>query len=107
MFDIYNDSIFISNGKGNFVIECFRIYEAILSGSIPILVCEESEFNERFYYNKDIPPFIFEKSWDSAVNKCEYLLNNIEELENISQKNYEWLYNKFKSIQELIYSTIN
>ena len=99
MFDIYNNSIFIPNGRGNVTIDCFRIYEAILSGSIPIIVSEKSEFNDTFYYNNDIPPFILEKTWDDAVNKCEYLLNNIEELQNIQKKNYEWLQQKIKSIQ--------
>jgi hypothetical protein len=102
MLDIYNNSMFVPNGKGNVVIDCFRIYEAILAGSIPIIVCDEKEFNERFYYNNDIPPFIHEKTWDEAVDKCEYLSKNIKELENISHKNYEWLQNKFKSIQEVI-----
>lgn len=106
MFDIYNDSIFVPNGRGNVGIDCFRIYEAILSGSIPIIVCKETDFNERFYYNNDIPPFIFEDTWDNAVNKCEYLLNNVEELEKISQKNYEWLQKKFKSMQDAIYQVV-
>lgn len=106
MFEIYNDSVFIPNGKGNCVIDCFRIYEAIFSGSIPIIVCEEDEFNERFHFNNDIPPFIFEKTWDDAVNKCDYLLNNIEELENIKQTNYEWLKNKIESIQKNISSVL-
>lgn len=102
MFDIYNDSIFVPNGRGNVVIDCFRIYEAILSGSIPIIVCEESEFNDKFYYNNDIPPFIFEKTWDDAIVRCEYLLNNLETLENISQNNYYWLQRKITSIQHKI-----
>jgi hypothetical protein len=106
MHDIYNNTIFVPNGKGNVVIDCFRIYEAILSGSIPIIVCEEPEFNERFYYNNDIPPFIFEKTWDSAVNKCVHLLEHVEELENISAQNYEWLKKKIISIQEVIYATM-
>jgi len=106
MCNIYNDSIFVPNGRGNSVIDCFRIYEAILSGSIPIIVCEEPEFIGRFYYNNDIPPFIYEKTWDDAVDKCEKLLNNIEEIENILHENYEWLQKKIISIQEIIYSTV-
>lgn len=108
MFDIYNESIFVPNGRGNVGIDCFRIYEAILSGSIPIIVCDEKEFNERFYYNNDIPPFIFESTWDNAVNKCTHLLNanNAEELEKISQQNYEWFQKKIKSIQDAIYQIV-
>ena len=107
MFDIYNNSIFVPNGRGNVRLDCFRIYEAILSGSIPIIVCNDhSEFNDTFYFNNDIPPFIFEKTWNDAVDKCEYLLNNIKELEIIQEKNYKWLHNKIKTIQEIILNLI-
>ena len=104
MLNIYNDSIFIPNGRGFNRVDCFRIYEAILSGSIPIIVCDESEFNDTFYYNNDIPPFILEKTWDNAVNRCEYLLNNIDELKITQQKNYDWLQTKIYSIQEKVYN---
>ena len=106
MFNIYNNTIFVPNGRGNVSLDCFRIYETILSGSIPIIVCDEHEFNNTFYYNNDIPPFILEKTWDNAIDKCNYLLKNIEELENIQKKNYEWLKNKIESIQNIIYSKI-
>lgn len=108
MLDIYNESIFVPNGRGNYRLDCFRIYEAILAGSIPIIVCEsESEINETFEYNSNIPPpFIFERTWDDAVIKCEYLLNHTEELEYIQKQNYEWLCNKLKIIKEGIKSIV-
>ena len=107
MLNIYNDSIFVPNGRGNVTVDCFRIYEAILSGSIPVIVCNPDEYKNAFYYNNDIPPFIFEKSWDDAVNKCEHLLNNIELLKITQQQNYNWLRNKIISIQDIICSTLN
>jgi hypothetical protein len=106
IFRIYNDSIFVPNGRGNIVLNCSRIYEAILSGSIPILVCSELEFNETFFYNNDIPFFIFEKNWDDVIIKCEELLNNVEEIEKLSKKNYEWLQSKYKFIQNTILSIV-
>lgn len=107
MLDIYSDSIFVPNGKGNSVIDCFRIYEAILAGSIPIIVCGDDEFKERFYFNNDLPPFVYEKTWDLAVKKCDYLLNNPVELENINHQCYTWLQNKIKSIQQAICNICN
>jgi|LakMenEpi03Aug12_release.lakeMendotaPanAssembly.Ray.scaffolds.fasta_scaffold273441_1 hypothetical protein len=106
MFDVYNDSIFIPNGRGNFTLDCFRIYEAILSGCIPVIVGKNDELDTIFYYNNDKPPFIIEKTWDNAINKCMYLLDNIKELENVQQQNYKWLENKIKSIQKLIKDTL-
>uniref|UniRef100_A0A6C0IKQ2 Exostosin GT47 domain-containing protein n=1 Tax=viral metagenome TaxID=1070528 RepID=A0A6C0IKQ2_9ZZZZ len=107
MFNIYNDTIFVPNGRGNVRIDCFRIYEAILSGSIPVIVCDENEFKDTFFYNNDIPQFILEKNWEDAIHKCKYLLDNIEELKNIQKNNYEWLEKKIKLIQETIHSTLN
>jgi hypothetical protein len=106
MFDVYNDSIFIPNGRGNFTLDCFRIYEAILSGCIPVIVGKNDELDTIFYYNNDKPPFIIEETWDNAINKCMYLLDNIKELENVQQQNYKWLENKIKSIQKLIKDTL-
>jgi hypothetical protein len=106
IFDIYNNSIFVPSGRGNNRLDCFRIYEAILSGSIPVIVCDRDEYNENFYYNNDIPEFIVEKTWSDAVNRCEYLLNNNDELINIQQNNYKWLKNKIESIQQKILNII-
>jgi hypothetical protein len=106
MFDVYNDSIFIPNGRGNFTLDCFRIYEAILSGCIPVIVGKNDELDTIFYYNNDKPPFIIEETWDNAINKCMYLLDNIKELENVQQLNYKWLENKIRSIQALIKDTL-
>jgi hypothetical protein len=102
MFDIYNDTIFVPNGRGNNRLDCFRIYEAILSGCIPIIVGNEDEIIETFYYNKDIPPFFCEKTWDDAIVKCEYLLKNTNELVKLQKKNYMWLQNKIVAIQKKI-----
>ena len=106
MFDVYNDSIFIPNGRGNFTLDCFRIYEAILSGCIPVIVGKTDELDTIFYYNNDKPPFIIEETWDNAINKCMYLLDNIKELENVQQLNYKWLENKIRFIQTLIKDTL-
>jgi hypothetical protein len=106
MFTIYNDSIFVPVGRGNSSIDCFRIYEAILSGSIPVIVCEEEEFIHSFYFNGELPPFLFAKSWDKAIEKCELLLKNSEELIHLQKLNYEWLHNKFKFLHKLILNSL-
>ena len=107
MFDIYNNSIFVPSGKGNVRVDCFRIYESILSGSIPVIVCDEAEFYDTFHYNNDHPPFILGKTWEDAANKCADLLNNTEQLKNIQQQNYTWLRNKIVSIQQTIQIILN
>ena len=106
MFTIYNDSIFVPVGRGNSSVDCFRIYEAIFSGSIPVIICTNEEFEETFCFNNDIPPFIHEKTCDELLIKCNLLLNNKDKLIDIQAQNYNWLQNKIKSIQDLIHSTL-
>ena len=48
MFDIYNNSIFVVNGRGNSNLDCYRIYEAIVAGAIPVIVGKQEEINITF-----------------------------------------------------------
>ena len=38
LFTIYNNSIFVLIGRGNKSLNCFRVYEAICAGAIPLIV---------------------------------------------------------------------
>ena len=39
--NIYSQSIFVFNGRGNVFLDCFRLYEAIIAGAIPVIVGEK------------------------------------------------------------------
>jgi len=79
MYEIYKDSIFIPNGRGNIRLDCFRLYEASLSGAIPVVVGDKNETHETFLY-EDNPPWIFASSWEDAIIICKNLINNTDEL---------------------------
>ena len=99
LFSIYNDSIFVINGKGNFSIDCFRIYEAVVSGSIPIIVGEKNELKRVFFFNDNtLPPFIFADNWSDAVTICKNLLEDKTQLQNIQDANINWWKNKITEI---------
>ena len=89
-YSIYNDSIFIVNGRGNCSLDCFRIYEAIVAGAIPIVVGSYDEIQTTFNYNNDIPPFIYDESWEKVVVKCNNLLADSAALQKIQDELILW-----------------
>jgi hypothetical protein len=101
-FEIYNDSIFVICGRGNYSLNCFRIYEAIVAGSIPVIVGQEEEIKSEFTYNETIPPFIYDESWEKVVEKCNQLLENQEELQKIQDNLLLWWKNQIYFINSLI-----
>jgi len=87
--NFYANSVFSPCGRGHSNLNCFRLYEASLFGSIPIVVGDPDEIKETFFY-EDNPPWIFSHSWKNSVEYCEYLLNNTTELLNIQEKIEIW-----------------
>jgi hypothetical protein len=106
MFDIYNNSIFVVNGRGNTNLDCYRIYEAIVAGAIPVIVGKQEEINTTFNYNNSIPPFIYGESWENVVVICNELLNNNEKLEEKQQELLFWWENQISIIKEKIKEVI-
>jgi len=105
-FEIYNDSIFVICGRGNCSLECFRIYEAIVAGAIPVIVGSNEEINTVFNFNNNIPPFIYDDSWEKVVIKCNELLNNYEKLQKIQYDLLLWWKNEILFINKLIVQEI-
>jgi hypothetical protein len=106
-FNIYNDSIFVLSGRGNSSLDCFRIYETIVSGAIPVVVGNINEINITFNYDNDIPPIIYEETWDKAAIKCNELLHNLEKLEEIQNNIILWWNKKIDFIKYKIQNEIN
>jgi len=104
MFDIYNNSIFVPNGRGHVKLNCFRIYEAIIAGAIPVIVDPNKEADYEFTFNYGKPILIINNSWEDAVIKCKELLNKKDELQKIQDYNLQWWNNEIKFIQDKILS---
>ena len=101
-FEIYNDSIFVICGRGNYSLNCFRIYEAIVAGAIPVTIGSKEEIEKEFTYTTGIIPLIYDKSWEDVINKCNILLENIEELQKIQDELLIWWKNEINDINSLI-----
>lgn len=106
MYQIYSKSIFVLNGRGNVSLDCFRLYEAIIAGSIPVVVGEIEEIKHVFNYNGSFPPFLIATTWENAVVECRELLKDEEKLVNILQTNIDWFKNKINDIQNKIQNIV-
>lgn len=71
MRGIYNNSRFVLVGRGQVNLDCFRIYEAIINGAIPIVVGPEGEVSWVFQYEGHRPPLLFSDSFQNALIKAK------------------------------------
>lgn len=106
LYDIYSNSIFVINGRGNKSLDCFRIYETIVSGAIPVIVGSEKEINDTFCYNDYKPFFIHDVSWQKVLEKCLFLLKNKEMLQGIQNINFKWWNSKIYLIKHRIMQSL-
>lgn len=110
-FEIYNNSIFVICGRGNSSLDCYRIYEAIVAGAIPVVVGKLEEINVTFSYNNNnnnnIIPMIYEENWNNAVKKCNELLEDNNTLQKIQDDLLAWWRNQIGFINGLIQKEIN
>ena len=75
--------------------ECFRIYEAVEAGSIPVLVLDDAYHKhpcgESFTPLVDSgAPFVFLKKWDELATALQGLLAAPVELERRQREMMEW-----------------
>jgi GR25 family glycosyltransferase involved in LPS biosynthesis len=88
MFKIYTNSIFVPVGRGNYILDCSRICEAVIAGAIPVLVGSETEIKNAFDFNNHFPPFIYSDTWENALETCKNYTT--EQLQNIQDKLIVW-----------------
>jgi len=106
MYNIYSNSIFVINSRGDISLNCFRLYESIVSGAIPVIVGNIDEINNTFCYNNYSPKFVIANNWDEAVILCKNLLKNNTELQQIQDYNNKWWIYQISNIQDMIKSII-
>lgn len=100
MFDVYNNSVFVPNRRGNNSLDCLRIYEACMVGCIPII---EGSLNEligtfSFNLNNDKTPFIFIENYEMGLDMIEKLYNDKYKLQEMSDLCITWFYNQINSV---------
>lgn len=108
---LYKECIFVPCGRGNYTLDCWRIYEAIVSGAIPVVVGSLNEIKKTFEYKK-FPPFIYDESWYNASQKCVKLIEKFisgddSELQNIQNNLIEWWNYEMNYVQKNVLSVLN
>jgi hypothetical protein len=102
MYDIYRDSIFVLSVRGNNSLDCFRIYEAIIAGAIPVIIGPEDEIKYTFKYNGESPPCITAVNEVDAAYECKKLLYEPQKLIDIQQQLIAWWKRQITTIRDII-----
>lgn len=98
----YGQSVFVPNGRGCVRLDCFRFYEAILAGAIPVVAGDEKEWKETFCFGNDFPPCVWAPTWKEALVQCDTLLQNPEGLQHKQSSLLDWFYRQVQLAQQLI-----
>lgn len=90
MGEQYQRSQFVPIGRGNAVLDCFRIYEASRAGAIPVIVGPEKELHETFSHfvgHPDaMPPWLFAQSWKEAAQLMSKMKSEPRQLNDVQTK---------------------
>eukprot|EP00466_Bigelowiella_natans_P018529 jgi/Bigna1/143179/aug1.76_g17887 len=73
-FKAYRKVIIAPNGRGNAVLDCFRLYETGIAGAIPMIVGSDDEINNLLSGQLN-PPWLVAKTWEEAAQKAQELID--------------------------------
>lgn len=108
---IYADSVFVPNDRGDVRLDCFRLYEAIFAGAIPVLAGDSKEMQETFYFAgpEDFPPFVIADTWSKVAKICVQLLQpeNVQKLQELQQANRKWLHKHLNQVRKRVVEVVN
>lgn len=99
---IYEKSKFVLAGRGWITLDCFRIYEALISGAIPIVASHASEISTTFNYNGHKPNLLFANSWNDAL----VIARNMSDADVDNKRNQlvNWYVDRMDEIHALVKS---
>ena len=94
--EVLNESVFVPSPFGSVHPECYRTYEALACGAIPIVDTD--------YYLKSFgAPIPFVRDWKDAPELIAQFLDNPVKLESLQSDCNNWLSNCIRSGQENIF----
>lgn len=89
--NIYKKSWFVPIGRGWDSLNCYRIYESIVSFSIPVICGSEKEVKDTFHFDQMPFKYVYSNKWKEASDKCKKM--TYEEKKEIIEYNYNWYIN--------------
>ena len=105
--EMYLDSIFVLVGRGNSTLDCSRVYEAMVAGAIPVVIGPTQEVESTFNFNGNMPPFVYDETWEKASVKCNALLSNHEQLQCMQNQLITWWENRVEFMRDEVSKAIN
>lgn len=100
MRNIYIDSKFVVVGRGQVNLDCFRIYESLICGAIPVVVGSASELQLTFEFEGDVPPFLYAESYESALIIARNMSN--VDVDNHRQSLVQWFVDRINLIRRRV-----
>ena len=105
MAAVYNNTVFVLVGRGWVTLDCFRIYESLIGGALPLVVGSKDEVGHLFHYNGADMPLITADSWPSMLTICQGM--TAAQIDEKRRELVMWYVNKIDHIKDLIGNTFN
>ena len=105
MVEVYNNTVFVLVGRGWVTLDCFRIYEALIGGAVPLVVGSKDEIGHLFHYNGADMPLLTADSWSSMLAICQSM--TAAQIDEKRRQLVMWYVNKIDHIKGLIGTTFN
>ena len=77
MREVYQRSKFVLVGRGQSSLDCYRIYEALLCGALPVVVASDYEISRTFEFEGCTPPLVFANDYFAALTLCKNMSNEV------------------------------
>ncbi len=101
MADIYTNSEFVPNTRGDFVMDCFRLYECSICGAVPVLVGPAEECALLVSRMRN-PPWMVHESWGEALKAMRQLRKDPAALKARGDAVRGWWWREVKRFQALL-----
>lgn len=98
--ELLSNSYFVPSPMGNCNLDCFRIYESLSMGAIPIVVGSKFKFYKNLSYLKS--PIIRKSNWREVVELISSLISDSENLADIQKKHIDWWQSSVKTLRSEI-----
>ena len=98
---LYSNAKFSPIGRGNSSVNCFRIYEAITCGAVPVVVASAQEVQNTFAPDGTLP-WLAAETWDDAVLRCRQLVNNNTAIDMLQKSCTAWWHERVRNLNNRV-----
>lgn len=100
VFEKYKEAKFVLSGRGQLNLDCFRIYEAIIAGALPVLVASQREYEDSFSFEGYVPPLVHAESYEEALELCQRMTDR--QIDDRRHRVVSWYVQRIRYIRHRI-----